>query len=88
MVLTGPDKHGDFIGLAVTSAQTDELAVRIQNPDLLQGSLPKTSWVWVGKIFTLSQNNIVKAFGLLSPIAMERALDGQCRRLGCADARE
>lgn len=88
LALTVPDKHGDFIGLAVTSVQTDELAVRIENSDLFQGSLPKASWIRIDKVFTLSQNNIVKAFGLLSPVAMERALDGLCRRLGCAGAKE
>jgi mRNA interferase MazF len=87
LMLTVPDKHGDFIGLAVTSVQTDVHAIRIENPDLLQGSLPKASWIRVDKIFTLSQNGIVKVFGFLTPVAIERVLDGLCRRLGCTDAK-
>ena len=85
LVLTAPDRHGDFIGLAVTSVQMDEHAVRIESPDLLQGSLPKTSWIRVDKIFTLAQDSIVKPFGALTSAAMGKVLDRLCRGIGCLD---
>jgi mRNA interferase MazF len=88
LALTAPDKHGDFIGLAVTSVQIDEDAVCVESGDLRQGSLPKASWIRLDKIFTLSQGNIIRPFGALTPAAMEAVLDGLCRRLGYAEAME
>lgn len=43
LVLTTPDRHDDFIGLAVTSVETGEHAVHIGNPDLLPG---QAGYVW------------------------------------------
>jgi len=87
LVLTTPDRHDDFVGLAITSVETSEHAVRIENRDLLRGSLPKTSWVRLDKIFTLSQGGIIKILGALTSVAMENVLDGLCRRIGYINAR-
>lgn len=74
LVLTAPDRHGDFIGLAVTSVQTNAHAVRIESADLSQGSLPRTSWVRLDKIFTLAEGSIFKPFGTLTSAAMKNVL--------------
>jgi PemK-like protein. len=65
LVLISPDRHGDFIALAVTSVQTDEHAVQIDAGSLTTGTLPKISWIRLDKIFTLSGSNILKVFGTL-----------------------
>ena len=83
LVLTDTDRHGDFIGLAVTSVQTPEDAVRIDNDSLATGALPKTSWIRLDKIFTLSEGGIVKVLGTLTATAMENTLHALCKRIGC-----
>lgn len=84
LALTAPDKHGDFIALAVTSVPTDEHAVQIDNRALERGTLPKSSWVRIDKIFTLSRDNVIKPIGNLTPEALQSVLDGLCRRVGFA----
>lgn len=51
LVLTGPDRHGDFIGLAVTSVPTEENAIVLEATSLLKGSVPLKSWVRLGKVY-------------------------------------
>ena len=60
LVLTSPDRHGDFICLAVTSVPTVEVAVAIDQKSMEIGHLPMRSWIRCDKIFTLSENIIVK----------------------------
>lgn len=83
LVLTDTDRHGDCIGLAVTSVQTPEDAVQIDNDSLATGALPKTSWIRLDKIFTLSEGGIVKVLGTLTATAMENTLHALCKRIGC-----
>ena len=83
LVLTPPDRHGDFVCLAVTSVPTEVDAVPITDADLDSGALPKPSWVRLDKVFTLAEAMAVRRFGQLSPRAMARVLEGLCRRLGC-----
>lgn len=84
LALTAPDKHGDFIALAVTSVPTMEHALRIDNHALAEGQLPKESWIRFDKIFTLHQSSIVKTLGALVPTAIEAVLHGLCQRVGYA----
>ena len=83
LVLTPPNRHGDFVCLAVTSVPTEVDAVPITDADLNSGALPKPSWVRLDKVFTLAEAMAVRRFGELSPWAMARVLEGLCRRLGC-----
>lgn len=82
LVLTNPDRHGDFIGLAITSVFTQEHSVRIDNTSLTRGSLPKTSWIRVDKIFTLESGRIIKTFGRVGSESLKQVLDGLCARVG------
>lgn len=84
LALTLPDKNGDFIALAVTSVETPEYAVKLENLALTAGNLPKPSWVRVDKIFTLSTSSIIKVFGTLKSDVFQMVLDGLCRRVGYA----
>jgi hypothetical protein len=51
LVLSRPDAHGDFIGLAVTSVPQPEPHLAIAADGLSDGELPKPSWIRVDKVF-------------------------------------
>jgi mRNA interferase MazF len=82
LALTSPDHHGDFICLAITSVPTPEHAIQIGDASLVQGALPKTSWVRVDKIFTLESSRIRKVFGSVQPQVLKQVLDALCARVG------
>lgn len=83
LVLTRPDRHGDFIGPAVTSVGTLECAVGIDATSLAEGQLPKPSWVRCDKIFTLSQTVIVRRYGSLDSNVLAHVMETLCSFLGC-----
>lgn len=83
LVLAAPDRHGDFIGLAVTSVRTGTRAVRITASSLETGSLPRTNWIRVDKVFTLAEGIVARRFGTLSVDAMESVMERLCRSIGC-----
>ncbi len=83
LVVTHPDQRGDFIGLPVTSVQTEEMAVCIEKETIESGNLPKTSWVRYDKIFTLSTDLIKKRYGTLRNEDFDKILSSLCRHLGC-----
>lgn len=41
LVLTNPDRHADFIGLAITSVEQPNAALQIGPTHLVEGTLPK-----------------------------------------------
>ena len=84
MVLTPPDRHADFIGLAVTSVAQPNHAMPIGATDLVEGTLPKACWIRFDKVFTLSESSIVKTFGALSPQTIQAVLQGLCSVVGYA----
>jgi len=86
MVLTPPDRHADFIGLAVTSVAHPHGALPIETADLVEGTLPKACWIRFDKVFTLSESSIVKTFGTVSPQTLQRVLRGLCSVVGYARA--
>jgi mRNA interferase MazF len=84
MVLTSPDRHEDFIGLAVTSVEHKQAAVQIGPANLIHGTLPKPCWIRFDKVFTLSESSIVKTFGAVSPQTIRAVLQGLCSVVGYA----
>jgi mRNA interferase MazF len=82
LALTAPDRHGDFIGLAVTSVAQTEHAIQIAKAQLQEGSLPRTSWIRLDKIFTLSENSIVKIVGKVQLPLLQEVLKGLCGIVG------
>ena len=84
LVLTPPDRHGDFIALAVTTVPHPEPAVPLTTTDIIDGILPKPSWIRVDKVFTLSEQSIVKHVGKINAECVGRALKGLCGLVGYA----
>lgn len=84
MVLTPPDRHADFIGLAVTSVAQPSDALPVETADLAEGTLPKACWIRFDNVFTLSESSIVKTFGTVSPQTLQRVLQGLCSVVGYA----
>lgn len=84
MVLTSPDRHDDFIALAITSIEQQQAALHIRAASLIDGALPKPWWVRLDKVFTLSERNIVKTFGTASAQTMQAVLRGLCSVVGYA----
>jgi mRNA interferase MazF len=82
LVLTAPDRHGDFIALAVTTVQPLEHALELEPAALAKGALPRRSWVRLDKIFTLGQETVLRTFGEVTPAFLYRLLDGLCERIG------
>ena len=83
VVMTNPDRHGDFMDLAVTSVETEESAVPIVEEDMLTGSLPRNSWIRYDKIFTLSTESVVKTYGSIKDELRVTVMVDLCRYIGC-----
>lgn len=84
LVLTAPDRHGDFIALAVTTVPQLEPAIPLTSVDIVFGTLPKPSWRRVDKVFTLSNQNIVKHIGKIKTECVENVLKSLCHTVGYA----
>ena len=54
----------------------------MEETHLIQGTLPRPSWIRLDKIFTLSESSIIKTFGTLSPQTVQRVLKGLCAVVG------
>ena len=63
----------DVIVVAMTSNPTVvPYSFRIQSADLVEGSLNRPGTVRVDKIYTLAKSIVVKRFGKVSPLVLER----------------
>ena len=82
LVLTSPDRHGDFISLAVTSVPQPSPNILIDSTHLSTGSLPKISWVRVDKVFTLDHRLMIKELGRLNNRTMRQILAILCDQIG------
>lgn len=83
LVMTNPDRHGDFICVAVTSVPTPEYAVAIDNASMSAGELPRQSWIRCNKLFTLSSSLVVRHYGTLNRTAFNIVREKICGYLGC-----
>lgn len=83
LILTFPDRYDDFIGLAVTSAPMQEAAVPLYPASMLQGSLPKPSWVRLDKVYTLDTGAVVRNLGRVTPDFFSMVVRGFCHTVGC-----
>ena len=87
LVMTAPDKRGDFMGVAVTSVPTKESSVAINKESMAVGQLPKQSWVRCDKIFTLSETLAAREYGILSDDVFQKIKGLLCAYLGCPDSK-
>lgn len=83
LVVTVPDRHDDFMGLAVTSVETEESAIAIVEGDMETGSLPRKSWIRYDKLFTLSSGIVLKTYGSIKDRLRQTVMEDLCRYLGC-----
>jgi len=83
LLLTAPDAFGDFLAAAVTSQSGHDDAIALQDGDLVEGKLPKASWVRATRLFSLNQDAVVVTLGSLKPEAFERIHGEICVGLGC-----
>jgi mRNA interferase MazF len=82
LALTSPDRHGDFIGLAVTSVPQPPPNRLIDTTHLSMGNLPKVSWVRVDKVFTLDHRLMINALGRVNTSTLEQILAALCDQIG------
>ncbi len=83
LLLTDPDVFGDFLAAAVTSHTGHDDAITLQDDDIIEGRLPKTSYVRATKLFSLNGDVVVAALGSLKLESFERIHASICTRLGC-----
>jgi mRNA interferase MazF len=83
LLLTTPDGFGDFLAVAITSQAGHEDAVALRDDDLVEGRLPKASWVRGTKIFSLNSETVIVALGTLKAEAFERIHGEICVKVGC-----
>ena len=82
LALTAPDRHGDFVGLAVTSVPQTAPQIAIDARCLSEGRLPKASWVRVDKVFTLEHQLILQVFGRVNRTILDQIIAALCKRVG------
>lgn len=87
LLLSEPDAFGDFLAAAITSQAGHDDAVALQDEDLVEGRLPKISWVRATRLFSLNRDSVIVMLGHLKPEAFERIHGKVCARLGCQPCR-
>lgn len=83
LLLTAPDAFGDFLAAAVTSQAGHEDAISLQDDDLVEGRLPKASWIRATRLFSLNRDAVIVALGGLKPEAFKRIHREICVKLDC-----
>jgi len=83
LLLTLPDAFGDFLAVAIISQAGHDDAIQLQDDDIANGRLPKTSWIRGTKLFSLNRESVVVELGTLRPEAFERIHGEICVMLGC-----
>jgi mRNA interferase MazF len=78
LVLTTPDRYGDFIALPVTSRQQTEHGLPLAASDLASGCELDTH----DRIVTLNISLVVKTVGRISERAVAAAVERFCAHIG------
>ena len=81
LALTKPDEYGDFIGMAVSSRSHHAHAVPLQNDSLVEGQLPKPSWIRTDRVVTLNASLVTKVFAKAEIKIHQQAVNGLCESL-------
>ena len=81
LVLTRPDEYGDFIGMAVSSRSHHANVIPLQNDSLMEGQLPKPSWIRTDRVVTLNASLVIKAFAKIRTEVQRQAVGGLCETL-------
>lgn len=83
LLMTRPDRDGDFIAAAVTSQSGHEASVTLEQAQMAHGQLPKSSWVRADKLYTLHSSLVVKHMGRVQSQVVRDTLSVLCPVLGC-----
>jgi hypothetical protein len=83
LLLTELDALGDFLAVAITSQPGHRDAISLQNDDLINGILPKQSWIRGTKLFSLNQEVVVAHLASLKTASFERIHCEICIKIGC-----
>lgn len=81
LALSSPDEYGDFIGMAVSSRSHHVNAVPMQNDSLVEGQLPKPSWIRVDRVVTLNASLVSKVFAQTTADIHRKAVSSLCEML-------
>jgi mRNA interferase MazF len=81
LVLTAPDEYGDFVGMAVSSRSHHVNTIALQNDSLVEGQLPKSSWVRTDRVVTLNASLVSKVFAQTKVDVHRQAVAGLCEML-------
>ena len=81
LALTPPDEYGDFVGMAISSRPHHVNVVPLQSDSLLEGNLPKPSWIRVDRVVTLNASLVVKVFAKTKVDIHRQAVSGLCEML-------
>ena len=84
IIISPIDKFGDFICLAITSKETHEQAMRIDDKAIENGLLPKTSFIRYDKIFTLNSLLVKNRIGSLKNDKYMTLKKLLCSTMGCS----
>ena len=74
LALTSPDAYGDFIGMAVSSRSHHEYSLSLESGSLLNGELPKPSWIRIDRLVTLNAALVIKTFAKVKPEIQQQAV--------------
>lgn len=86
LLLTELDILGDFLAVAITSQPGHHDAIPLKNDDLINGLLPKQSWIRGAKLFSLNQEAVIARLGSLKPTSFARIHREICIKTGCHQA--
>ena len=81
LALTKPDQYGDFIGMAVTSRDHHADSILVEQSALIDGALPKASWIRIDRVVTLNVSLVTKVFARTGIEIHQRAVNGLCDTL-------
>ena len=83
LLITSPDRDGDFIAAAVTSKSGHTGSLSLTDADLTSGKLAMASHIRADKLFTFSVDIVRKHIGSVKPAVVRATLAVLCPVLGC-----
>ena len=77
--------YDDFVAIPLSSKveklHNDEYL--IENSNLEQGSIPKSSKIMIRKTFVVSKKVVIKKYGIIDKKYYKKCLDNFCKYFGC-----
>ena len=71
LIISEVDDNNDFIGLAVTSKHKENNVIILNQQCLIEGCLPKESWIRTDKVFTFNTCLIVASLAIVNKEILE-----------------